>query len=407
MYNIIKRMFRKKMKIGCLFGSGISLKAGYKGFSDITDIILSGEGISHHTDSEYYFLPPTYSHLGINEDDNVNRITNFLKLIYNENKQYNKEFNNNFSPNYEDLYYIVRQLHDEIYGEQENLIVRKYIQSLEINSDSMLTAKNQGFYHNFTFNDLINEIMTYINNVVTNLLYKPKDDISYLAILTELLVNGDIEYIEIFSLNHDLLIETYFEQKKILFCDGFGSPKGDIKHFDLELFDKKNNINLYKLHGSSNWYRYRYNNTDWRGEFIGKPIIDDINYTKDENGNYLRYLVNTSMILIGTFNKLIDYNSGIFSELFCLFSNKLDQLNILLISGYGFGDVGINTKIIEWYYNDSQNKIILIHKNHDKLKEKARGAISNKWDNWIQEKRLIIINKWFEEVTFEEISKLL
>ncbi|MDA3813374.1 MAG: hypothetical protein PF570_03885, partial [Candidatus Cloacimonetes bacterium] len=152
---------------------------------------------------------------------------------------------------------------------------------------------------------------------------------------------------------------------------------------------------------------FRPNNTDWKGEFIGKCIHNHINHAKDENDEFVNYLWNKSIILTGTFNKLIDYNSGIFSDLFCLFSSKLDQIETLIISGYGFGDVGINTKIIEWYYKNSKTKIILIHKNSDGLKEKARGAISNKWINWIQEGRLLIINKWFEEVTFDELHKLL
>ena len=392
------------MKIGFLFGSGISLKAGYRRVSDITDIILSGEGISRHSTSEYYFLPPPYSHMGINKCEDVKRITNFLKLLFNENCTFNEEFKYNSVTNYEDLYFLVRQIHDEIYGEQENLIVRKYIQNLEIDSASMLESKIQGFYHNFTFDDLINETITYINNVVSRLLYKPRSDTSYLSILAEILAKNNID---IFSLNHDLLLENYFEQNDIPFCDGFEEPKGDFKHFNLDKFYDKNNVNLLKLHGSSNWYRFRPKNTDWRGEFIGKCINNDINHAKDENGEFINYLWNKSIILTGTFNKLIDYNSGIFSDLFCLFPQKLAQIKTLIISGYGFGDVGINTKIIEWYYKNSQNKIILIHKNPDELKEKSRGAISGKWGNWIKEERLIIIKKWFEEITFYELNKLL
>ena len=298
------------MKIGCLFGSGISLKAGYKCVSQITDIILSGEEISHQSDSRYYFLPPAYS----NTDENVNRIINFLKFLHNENKQYNEEFKSNPTPSYEDLFYTVRQIHDEINGEQENFIVRKYIQNIDIDSVTMLQA-NSSLFNDFTVNDLINETMTYINNVVTILLYKPPNDISYLSIIKDILSKHDIE---IFSINHDLLLETYFELNKITYCDGFSNPKGDIKHFDSKLFSTDCNIKLYKLHGSSNWHRYRYNGTDWRGDFIGKPTIPDIHHTKDENGIFLAPIESTTKILIGTFNKLIDYNSGIFSDLFCM-----------------------------------------------------------------------------------------
>lgn len=393
------KKYKQKRKIGCLFGSGISLKAGFKGVLEITDIVLSGKGVSSHTDSEYHFAPPTYSHMGIKKCEDVRRVTNFLKFIYDMNKQYNDEFKDEQNPNYEDLFYTVRQIHDEIYGEQESFIIRNFIKNININSSTMLKAKSD-LYKDFTFEDLINATMTYINNVITHLLYKPQQDISYLSILPDILSKYKIN---IFLLNHDLLIESYFDQHNIRYNDGFGVQKGDLKHFDLDMFCNNNNVNLLKLHGSSNWYRFRQNNTDWRGEFIGKCVHNDIRHIKDENGEYIDCLWNYSTILIGTFNKLIDYNAGVFAELYSEFTKKLSQINYLLISGYGFGDKGINTKIIEWYYGNSNNKIILVHKHPDDLTNSARGAIRNKWDRWIEEGRLKIINKWFEEMTLNDV----
>lgn len=390
------------MKIGCLFGSGISLKAGYKRVSDITDIILSGKDISSRTYPKYCILPPMYSQEN-NEDENVNRITNYLNLLYNKNKQYNKEFNNNFSLNYEDLYYIVRQLHDELLGEQKNLIVRQYLQNFEINPDSMLTVKNHGPYHNFTIKDLIIETMTYINRIVTDLLLLPKNDISYMKIIKEISEDKDTEGTDIFSLNHDLLFETYFDENNITYCDGFNEPKdkSTLKHFEPNLFNNNNKINLLKLHGSSNWFRYKEGNT----EFIAKSISSDIDHKKDENGKHILPVYKKAEILIGTFNKLIDYNYGIFSELLCLFINKLSQINILIISGYGFGDEGINAKIIGWYYKDKKNKIILIHSNFEKLK--IESSFKYKFDDMQRENRFFLINKKFQDATYEEIKQKL
>ncbi len=391
------------MKVAFLFGSGISLKAGYPRVSNITEIVLSGEGISRHTDSEYYFIKPLY---GLEEDENVNRIVSFLSLINKEVTTYYADNKLNQIPNYEDFYYYVRQMHDEIYGEQENSIVFKYIQTIKSNKAICLKAKNK-LFNDFKFEDLINETMTYINNIVTRMLYQPKDDISYLKLFQSLNTDEEIESSDFFSLNHDLLLEKYFSENKINFCDGFDERKGDIRNFNIRLYDSENKLKLYKLHGSIDWHKYREENKDWRGDFIGKPVIDDIHHTKDENGKFINPIDNKSKILIGTFNKLIDYNSGIFSDLFHLFSSKLKQNNLLIISGYGFSDKGINTKIMEWYYTNDENKILLIHKNSNSLKEKARGAVSNKWDLWIKEKRLIIIEKWFQDVIWEELKSLL
>ncbi|NQT65683.1 MAG: SIR2 family protein [FCB group bacterium] len=238
--------------------------------------------------------------------------------------------------------------------------------------------------------------MTYINRIVTDLLLFPKKDISYLKILKELSDDKNIEIIDIFSLNHDLLLESYFDKNNIIFCDGFSEPTGKstLKHIDLKLFNGNNKINLLKLHGSSNWFRYK--------EFIAKSISSHIDHKKDENGNHIIPVSSKAEILIGTFNKLIDYNYGIFSELFCLFINRLNQINILIISGYSFGDEGINAKIIEWYYKDSRNKIVLIDPNFDN--QKKESPINYKLNDRLCENRLFPIKKHFQDATYEEVS---
>jgi hypothetical protein len=65
-----------------LFGSGISISAGMPRTQEITERILSGEGIMHHTDGNYYFGKPLYSHLGW-PDEHVPRIVEFLGIIAN------------------------------------------------------------------------------------------------------------------------------------------------------------------------------------------------------------------------------------------------------------------------------------------------------------------------------------
>ncbi|MCK4339262.1 MAG: SIR2 family protein [Candidatus Cloacimonetes bacterium] len=395
------------MKVAFLFGSGISLKAGFPDVSKITEIILSGKGISRHTDSEYYFAPPAYSHIGIKEDDNVNRIVIFLNLLYKNCEEYFTTIKSEFEPNYEDLYFIVSQLHDEIYGEQENLIIDDYLNNIKVHKDIVLDAVNKPFYYDFSFEDLIDETMTYITNIVSKLLYLPTEDISYLNLLKNIHDDEDLEKIDIFSLNHDTLLERYLNKNKINFCDGFEEKNGDFRILKVKLFEQNNRINLLKLHGSIDWSRYRENNTDWRGDFIAKYEVKYGRPPKNEKGEYLHPIENKPRILIGTYNKLIAYNYNEFSDLICLFKQKLNKNIILIISGYGFRDKGINAKIIEWFYSNDKNKFILIHKNPDGLKDKARGAIRMKWDNWIQEKKLLIIKKWFEDVKWEELKVLL
>ena len=70
---------------------------------------------------------------------------------------------------------------------------------------------------------------------------------------------------------------------------------------------------------------------------------------------------------------------------------------------YGFGDKGINTRIIEWAYSTKQNVLVVIHAKPESLKKKARGAISKNWDEWLQNSKLVLIQKWIENTSWKEI----
>jgi len=79
-------------------------------------------------------------------------------------------------------------------------------------------------------------------------------------------------------------------------------------------------------------------------------------------------------------------------------------LNNLVICGYSFGDSGINTKIINWIYSSSENKIIVIHPNPVKLNNDSRGAISKHWDEWVKKGKLKIVDKKIQETCWNDIK---
>ena len=56
------------------------------------------------------------------------------------------------------------------------------------------------------------------------------------------------------------------------------------------------------------------------------------------------------LLLIGTFNKVAEYSRGIFLDLHHRFRSTLREADRLVVCGYSFGDKGINTAVIEWYY---------------------------------------------------------
>jgi hypothetical protein len=51
------------VRVAFLLGSGISIPAGMPSTREITDQVLSGEGVMRQTDGNYYFGRPQYDHI--------------------------------------------------------------------------------------------------------------------------------------------------------------------------------------------------------------------------------------------------------------------------------------------------------------------------------------------------------
>ena len=77
-----------------------------------------------------------------------------------------------------------------------------------------------------------------------------------------------------------------------------------------------------------------------------------------------------------------------------------------LVSGYSFGDKGINSQIINWYYAKRGRRLIIIHPNPEKLVKNVRNAIRSKWQQWIQNGGIRLICKKLENVQENEFLEV-
>jgi hypothetical protein len=124
-----------------------------------------------------------------------------------------------------------------------------------------------------------------------------------------------------FTLNNDLLLETFFKENGIPYVDGFSSPSGknDLRFWEWDGFDGASQpIILAKLHGSINWFSSG-------TKIVSTPIHDP------SQGDTLK----GPLILIGRDNKLQDYPKPMFQELHSQFYCRLKELNRLIVCGYG------------------------------------------------------------------------
>ena len=175
-----------------------------------------------------------------------------------------------------------------------------------------------------------------------------------------------------------------------------------MRYWQASLYEKNEpKLRLYKLHGSINWCRIRNKDNPLYSQQI--VIATDPDCAKDEKGNYLTLLDERSF-LMGTFNKMLDYIAkDIFLQLFCIFRQRLYSGFRLIVSGYSFGDRGINSVLIYWLLSSENNSLLIIHPDLSLLRSTVGGAILNKWEALVEKKALRFIERPFQETSWNDV----
>jgi hypothetical protein len=204
------------------------------------------------------------------------------------------------------------------------------------------------------------------------------------------------------------VIEQFLGRCHVKYTDGFGPPINDVRYWSPKRFeDHSYNVRLFKLHGSVNWFLFRPNTETGRNEPVGIPLGGDFWHTRNPDGELQLPLDGRPVLLAGTFNKMLQYTTGIYADLYCQMYRAFRETDILILCGYGFGDKGINTRLIEWAYSSQQNVLVVIHGEPESLKTKVRGAISKNWDEWLQNRKVVLVQKWIQNTSWEEIHDII
>lgn len=77
----------------------------------------------------------------------------------------------------------------------------------------------------------------------------------------------------------------------------------------------------------------------------------------------------------------------------------------MIMSGYGWGDEGINMRLDDWLYKKAST-LILMHKHPTQLKENSY-VLQSVMSNYVKNGKIILIEKWLSEVKYKEIEHFL
>lgn len=243
--------------------------------------------------------------------------------------------------NYEDFYNIILHLcrpHDFLNAEVRPL--------LDLAIDHIFQGKNQTKEDVNKIEEQAEILKKYFLDVIGNELNKdfkdPANLPSYYEHFDKFLLNGHT--LNIFTLNHDRSLDEYFYMKHAqVFTNGFVEGKDPmVRDWDPQSFDnKQKKIRLYKLHGSIEWQELSECGFFERIQPMGSDPtrIDDINLASR--------LSVSPLLLLGTFKKHEEYSTPFYMELFYRFMKALETIEVLIVSGYSFGDYRINQLLIK------------------------------------------------------------
>ena len=206
------------------------------------------------------------------------------------------------------------------------------------------------------------------------------------------------ENLDIVTLNHDTLVEQTLNGAGIDFYDGFGPDDGDIRWAQPKFTSPQTvRVRVIKPHGSIDWRRFL------TGGFqrFGKVDIRLKSGWRDSSKKEVPLYSAAPSFLTGN-NKFISYNSGIYAEMLHAFHQSLANNDTMVMSGYGWGDLGINLRIETWLDQSPARRLILLHENPTELMDRSL-QLDQSHRHWIASRKLILMENWLCNVSPDTI----
>ncbi|HRP03808.1 MAG TPA: SIR2 family protein [Opitutaceae bacterium] len=373
-------------RISFLFGSGISLASAAPSVKELTRSVLEDRWL---ITSRKTFIPDGLGRQDAPLDNSL-RYQDFIKLLYNEISPAIESLEER-EANYEDLYAAAISILEHEMKVRVNPLIVRTIQSLRISAQSLYEGQGYHIDEN-EFASLVDRARDLIQWAVYHGLAKAKEP-KGLGVLSAL-ARREIE-MDIFTLNHDRLIEQEFRNNKIYYHDGFSQKDGDVVFFEPKWDSER--IRLIKLHGSTDWYRFQLQDLDRFGR-----VDANTGLLKDRSGELLSTSDPCPKFLSGTHAKEFNYGRNLFGELFSQFRNRLKTCQALVCCGYGWGDKGINNRLSEWLVADGARRVVVLHGG------KPEDVGINRyysWSQWKVRKRIHVIPKWLCQCSIRDLIR--
>jgi hypothetical protein len=393
------------MKLILFVGAGVSVPSGLPAVDRLTRSIFHR---AYHQDSYNHFSPGRQTDPQMRAADVTPRIRQLLRLLSRHDQRDIKRVG--YSPSdkrssgavyrgattYEDLFYLCEQMRLWHIGLVDNSLVTPLMEIIERKAGKLL-AGNGVMARMSDLGSLAEQACFFIESVVAGEL-RPKAVVGF-DLIRELATAPYVEQLNIVTLNHDTLVEQFLSENRVDFADGFRERDGDVRWYDESVSDESAaRVRILKLHGSVHWYSFSVNGRSRPAIFLGTDVTD----IRDGEGAQLKPIFRRPSFLSGI-NKAVAYQRGIYADMHFRFHQLLRQCNMMVMSGYGWGDTAINFRLDTWLDQSRGNTIILLHKNPEELVERSLVMASG-YDYWTRGRQLIPVLKWLCEASLSDLE---
>lgn len=301
----------------------------------------------------------------------------------------------NRDAHYEDIYAATRQFLDDEMGEIVNPLLADALAKIKAASTHLHAGQEYHIDQN-PFASLADRAGDLMQSAVYYGLAAVQKPVG-LEIVSD--VMRHVGETDVFSLNHDLLIEAETIRAGLTLVDGFGaSSDGDVRIFDGNWHVGEPVRRLLKLHGSINWYLFRFAEWDQFATVKGNP-----DYARNAAGELLDPLGALPLFLTGTTVKEQAYGVSLIGELFTALRTLLSRHRTLICSGYGWGDKGINTRLRQWLRDAKENRVVILHNGPEERVAHTRMWWAS-WADYQTAGKVIVIPKWLSECTVADLA---
>jgi hypothetical protein len=362
-----------------LLGSGASLDAGMPSVATLTKKVLDGGDASFGTDRLFYRSRNPLQH----ERCEVVRVLALLRDLGALERRAS-----GLEPNYEQLSSLVAQLADAMSGEYETALALPVREELERRP---YAAPGLG--------ELCEFARGYVADTVHHMLSRPLREVTQLAAVTT--ACGALPSVDIATLNHDLVLEAALAEAGIAVADGFGEREHELRPWADDWSGAP--ISLVKLHGSIDWWAYRFASRPWRGWLTTRLRLgaDPFHLAYPEAGFPFD---GRPIFLTGTFDKILAYERWVFPDQHARFHDALRRAETVVVVGYGFDDKAVNSRLIGWMDRRAANRLVVCDPDPDGLLRRTRRAIQNDWQCWAAQGRLAVLPAKIRDLGFADLE---